>query len=194
MVVSESTKTKAGVERERILPLIDIEAIKGEMLDWLAQLKFPLNHTRRDWVDCLSVFPPTPDEPALDSGLRIRFSLRLRTRTNKYLISVLECLAPSARGTFIVCCHMGWREKERQLQQLVEETYAGRFVDVLKARQAIWVQTFRQGELVSALDCCARAMLGEELLGDLEPETTEKQPQVTRPPVTLLDLPDRLEE
>ncbi|HOP06831.1 MAG TPA: hypothetical protein PLF13_06015 [candidate division Zixibacteria bacterium] len=190
MVVSENLKRAIVAELQRRSPLINIEGVKGEMLDWLAQLKFPYNHSCNQWEDCLSVFPPTQEEIDLESGLRIRLSLRLRTRLNKYLISVLECLTPSARGTYIICCHMGWREKERQLQQLVEETYMGSFADVLKARQAIWVQTFHEGELVLALDCCARAMLGEELIGDLEPDDVDGEPLSVRPPMKM-DIPER---
>lgn len=189
MVVSENLKQAVVAELHRRSPLIDIEAVKGEMLDWLAQLKFPKDHSCNDWEDCLSVFPPSTEEIELESGIRIRLSLRLRTKQNRYLITVLECLARSARGTYIVCCHMGWKEKERQLQQLVEETYAGRFVDILKTRHAIWVQTFREGDLVVALDCCARAMLGEELVGDLMAEEIDGEPLPNRPPA-MLDLPE----
>ncbi|MBI4719782.1 MAG: hypothetical protein HY770_00815 [Chitinivibrionia bacterium] len=147
---------------------MNLEKARSELLDWLSQLKFPANDSDKRWDDCLRLFPAAEGEEDLDSGIRLRMSVRLGTRNNQYEISVLECLETSARGTFLACCHLGANEMETQLRRLTTKSTAVRVEDVFKSRATIWVQSFHEGGLLPALDGCGRAILGQELIA-LEP-------------------------
>lgn len=154
---------------------MDLEKTKGELLDWLAQVKFPNYPGKGCWDDCIQTYPAAKGDEKLDEGLKIRLSLLLYTKTGRYVVSLMECLDPTSRETYILTCHMGWKEQERQIQEHLEQSYMGSFADVLKARHTLWVQTFKQGELGEAMDSCARAILGEELVGEpVKKETGER--------------------
>jgi len=168
MPVSEETKKiiakESHLELTRDKPLMDIDAVKEEVLGWLEQIRYPGKSENETWENCMAITPPLPEERKLESGLRIRIRFRLFTEKNQYLISILESLDPASRGNYILATHVNWQEKERQLQKLVEQAYKGQFDDILKARHTIWIQTFRIGELFDGLNSCAVAILENELV------------------------------
>ncbi|MCX6835236.1 MAG: hypothetical protein NTW07_08920, partial [candidate division Zixibacteria bacterium] len=73
-------------------------------------------------------------------------------------------LEPDSRGNYLISVYVNWKAPERQMQKLVEEGYRGHFDDVLRGRHTLWAQTFRSGDLGEALDCCAKAILSNELV------------------------------
>ena len=156
---------KAALKKEllKALPLMDVETIKAEFLDWLEELHFPANPHATGWIDCLKVNPPTAEEHKLSEGRRIRFSLNLHTSQYHYLIAIIESYAPDSRETYMVSVHVRMKQEEWQMQRLVESQYGGEFADIPKARHTIWAQTFRKGGLGEALNACAKAILGHEL-------------------------------
>jgi hypothetical protein len=166
MPVKEDTQKIITKELARELgkkePLMDIDAIRDEVLGWLEQMRCP--DKNENWADCLVITPPLPEERELESGLRIRIRFRLFTEKNQYLVSIMESLDPVSRGNYILATHVNWQEKERQLQKQVENAYKGKFEDILKARHTIWIQTFRKGELFDGLNSCAVAILENELV------------------------------
>ena len=150
---------------QREEPLMDTPSMRERIIAWLGDLPCPGEHDT-DWGERLKEFPADPEEKKSDSGVRIRFALRLRTEQNQYLMSILECLAPSARGNYILSVHVNWDEQERKQQRMLEETYQDGFDDTLRARHAIWVQNFKEDELEQALSAGAVAMLGRELIAE----------------------------
>ncbi len=168
MPISEEAKKiiakEPVLELTRDKPLMDIDAVKEEVLTWLEQIRYPGSGEHETWENCMTITPPLPEERKLESGLRIRIRFRLFTEKNQYLISILESLDPASRGNYILATHVNWQEKERQLQKLVEQAYKGQFDDLLKARHTIWIQTFRIGELFDGLNSCAVAILENELV------------------------------
>ena len=153
-----------------IQPLMPIESVRREFLDWLSQVKFPLQPDAAGWEDCLRVFRPEPDDHRLITGRRIRFALCLYTAANRYLISILENLAPSARGVYTIAVHVSWKKEEWQQQRRVDTEYHHEFNDDPRARHVIWAEPFKSGGLSRALDAAAQAILGHELLGKPQPE------------------------
>ena len=154
-------KTKEGTETR---PLMDVAAARDELVCWLAEMKLPPGCQAATWESLIKTFPSKPEEISEMSGVRIRLALPLATKENKYLIAILECLETDSRGNFLISVYVNWKAPERQMQKLVEEGYRGHFDDVLRGRHTLWAQTFRTGELAGALDCCAKAILSNELV------------------------------
>ncbi len=160
-------------EFEKQMPRVDMEEVKQELLDWLAQLKLPAYPTANSWEDCLLVFDDKPGEEPPEEGLMIRLALRLFTRENSYLIAIMECLDRKARGVCLLSTHVNWKEDERLVEKAIEEKYVGQFTDMPRARHIIWAQTVRERELHEALNATAIAILGHELVGERSPTGSE---------------------
>ena len=154
-------RSKEGTETK---PLMNVEATWAELVGWLAEMKLPPGCQVTTWESLIKTFPGKPEEISETAGVRIRLALPLATKENKYLIAVLECLEPDSRGNYLISVYVNWKAPERQMQKLVEEGYQGHFDDVLRGRHTLWAQTFRTGELAGALDCCAKAILSNELV------------------------------
>jgi hypothetical protein len=75
----------------------------------------------------------------------------------------MECLERDSRGVYLISVHVNWKMQERQMQKLVEEGYRGRFDDTLRAKHALWAQTYRPREFTDALSACFKAILSHEL-------------------------------
>jgi hypothetical protein len=140
--------------------------IREEFLTWMAQLRFPATGEGDSWEARVRTFPPADTDERESSRLHMRLALRLCTPSNRYLISVMECLAPDGRGVHVLTVHANWRDDERLMQKRLDEGYVGRFDDMLKTKHTIWAQTVRTGELHEALNSCAVAILGNELVAE----------------------------
>ena len=192
MVVDRETRKAAKKELERQQPLMDVAEMEKDFLSWLAELKFPVTPDAVSWQDCLKTFPSTEDEQNLESGRRIRLALQLHTTENQYVISIIENLEPSSRGTHTICVHVNWKLDEWQKQKTVESGYKGKFDDLPTARHTIWAQTFRPGGLISALNACAVAILGNELAGRSQTRTIGEHLQ--RPQAASIRFPSQTED
>lgn len=150
---------------------LDFDFLKSEFLDWLSEVNFPDYPACQNWIDCLKIFPAPSDEFILNntSGTYLRLALKLYTSNNKYVISVIQCLAPGAEDVGIITVFVNWNQTEKKFQEKLERSYANKFEDILKAKHTIWAQNFRQVEFHEALDKCAIAILGNELKGELVP-------------------------
>ena len=155
---------KKAKEKPAAKQHLDVEAVRTELARWLAEVRLPAGSKTDTWEGLIQVFPCQPEEKNETSGVRIRLALPLATKENKYLIAVLECLEPDSRGNYLISVYVNWKAPERQMQKLVEERYRGYFDDVLRGRHTLWAQTFREGELTDALNCCAKAILSNELV------------------------------
>lgn len=162
-------------EEQAAHPLMDVEAVKTDLLDWLVELKLPSGCKAASWADLIHVFPADPEDVKQTSGVRVRLALQLNTRQNKYLVSVMECLNRDSRGVYLISVHVNWRVPERQVQKLIDENYRGHFDDVLRARHTLWAQTFRPEELGEALGSCVKAILSNELVA-AKPQEPESEP------------------
>lgn len=165
------TEPKAQPRKEQaIAPLMNIEGVRGDLLDWLAEFRLPSGSQAQSWADLVQVFPAEPEDKEATSGVRIRLALRMATKENQYLIAIMECLARDSRGVYLLSVHVNWKPREQQIQKLVEEHYRGHFDDVLRARHTLWAQTFRDGELSEALTSSVKAILSNELVAQKLPE------------------------
>jgi len=144
-------------------PLMNVEATKADLLKWLADLKLPSGSTAQSWDELIQIFPASPSEQNEASGVKMRLALRLFTVENTYLVSVMECLERDSRGVCLISVHVNWRLPERQVQKMVEESYRGQFDDTLRAKHALWAQTYRSREFPDALSACFKAILSHEL-------------------------------
>jgi hypothetical protein len=169
-------------------PSMDLDEIKGEFLEWLVGLRFPPSPDAVSWAESLQVFPPTREEKELETGRRIRMALRLYTHENQYLIALSENLAPESRGVYALSVHVNWREKEKQLQKQVEETYTGHFNDSLRPKHTLWAQTVRHEDIHEALCHCAVAILGNELVG--RRENKNEKTVLEKPLPAKIDFPE----
>ncbi|MCP4685548.1 MAG: hypothetical protein GY867_08860 [bacterium] len=208
----EAIKSAIVDQHQRDLPLMNVEKMREGVLDWLRQIKYPSDSEGASWEDCLRVYPAGESDKSLDSGIKIRITLTLRTAQNTYLISLMECLAPDSREVYILSAHVNWKETEKRFQSSLDKGYLGRFEDVLRARHTVWAQTFRESELPEALNSCALALLGHELVSGhnkssdsdgkaltgrelQDAKADAENPQlVRRPAVPLSDFPARDED
>jgi hypothetical protein len=163
MPVSNATKKAVKKDLLKKEPLMDLPAVKQTLLGWLAQWKRP-DRDDNDWTDLVQEFPATAEELEAERGTRMRLAVRLTTKENRYLIAILESLNPESRGVYFVSVHVNWKKAEYRHQEALEKSYAGQFDDMLKAKHNLWVQTFRTEELSDALNSCAVAILGHELM------------------------------
>jgi len=171
--------------------LMDLPAFKKMLLDWLMQWNRPDDPDSNDWADLVQEFPADPGDNELTSGMRMRLVVRLATSGNRYLIAVLESLDPHNRGVYFISVFVNWKEDEYRLQQMIEENYAGHFDGALKAKHTLWAQTFRQRELLDALNSCAMAVLGHELIA---PPNDESLDIVVRRPGETPSFPEPLDD
>ena len=151
---------------QREEPLMDTPSMRDRIVFWLENLPCP-DGKDVTWNDWLKEFPSDPEEKKADGGVRIRFALRLHTAKNQYLLSILECLSPSARGNYILSVHVNWDEQERKQQKMLEDTYQDGFDETLRPRHTIWVQNFKDDELESSLAAGFVAMMGQELMAQV---------------------------
>ncbi|MBN2227073.1 MAG: hypothetical protein JW763_06880 [candidate division Zixibacteria bacterium] len=188
MAISDSARKAVLNELKKREPLMDIESVRQELLDWLEQIPFPDYPDASNWRDCIKTFPADENDQDSDSGLRVRLALRLFTAHNRYVVSLMESLDPGSRGVYILTAHVNWKEDERKRQMMVDRGYIGHFDDVLKARHTIWAQTVRRGEIHEGLNACAAAILGNELTGTCRNEI--EGTRVTIGPVQPVKLPE----
>ncbi len=180
MAVSKELKAAVLSELQKSNPLMDLDAVKGEFLEWLADLKFPGLAEGNGWERRLKVFPASSEEFGLTTGRRVRLALSLRTKVNRYAITITETLDLPGRGVYVLALFNDWQQAERQKIQNLEQRYLGEFDDRLRAKHTLWAQTFRAGELRDALNSCALAILGNELTEKQDPEL-ESAPIEKRP-------------
>jgi hypothetical protein len=156
-------------DEKSTLPLMNVAAAREELLKWLSDLKLPSDSSAKSWDELIQVFPALPSEQQETSGVKMRLALRLFTAENTYLISIMECLERDSRGVYLISVHVNWRVQERQVQKMVEESYRGQFDDTLRAKHALWAQTYRTREFPDALSACFKAILSHELKAGHEP-------------------------
>jgi len=185
------TLKKQAEAKANTKPTMNLEAIKSELLQWLAELKLPPGIEATNWEELLQEFPSDPDDNR-ESGLAVRLALRLCTRENRYLISIMECLDPDSRGVGIVSAHVNWQAYERMIQKAIDESYRGQFDDLLRAKHTLWVQTFRPRELVEALNYCAMAILSNELT--VEPDRNMEIEAIPHTQPTAPHFPKNIDE
>ncbi|MDF1545199.1 MAG: hypothetical protein P1R58_08875 [bacterium] len=166
---------------------MDIDFLKSELFNWLAQMELPKDSPASSWEECVKTFPSPSDSGSAETGLRLRISLQLNTSGNKYLISFLESMEPDSRGIYILAVHVNWKDCERSMQQMVECGYKGRFNDILRSTHVIWIQTFLANELKIAMDSAAIAILSHELTGT--PAALHRGHPVRRPTADRIDFP-----
>ena len=191
MPVSKDVKDAAKKELLQKEPLLDVVGTKAVLLKWLGQWNRPDNPDSNDWTDLVREFPASEEDKQAHKGTRMRLAVRLNTNTNRYLVAILESLAPDSRGVCFVSLYVNWKEDEYRLQQVVERSYVGRFDDTLKAKHTLWAQTFREGELLDALNSCAMAILGHELI---VPSIDETPDVVKRSPGEIPSFPELLDD
>lgn len=178
---------KKAKEAPETKPLMDVEAARVDLARWLAEIKLPPGCQATAWEELIQAFPSKPEEKNGTAGVRLRLALPLATKDNKYLIAVLECLEPDSRGNYLISVYVNWKAPERQMQKLVEEGYLGHFDDVLRGRHTLWAQTFHSGDLAEALDCCAKAILSNELVS--RPDSTLDLEKIKIPSPTAARFP-----
>lgn len=182
------TELKAQLRKEQtVAPLMKTEAVKDELLNWLAEFRLPSGSQGQSWSDLVQVFPSDPEDLVATTGVRIRLALLMATRENQYLIAIMECLELDSRGVYLMSVHVNWKFHEQQIQRLVEENYRGQFDDILRARHTLWAQTFRDGELADALTSSVKAILSNELVAQ-KPSDVEGE-KIKRPQLAIARFP-----
>ncbi len=191
MPLSKAVKSAVKKELLQKEPLLDVAGTKTVLLKWLSRWNRPDNPDSNDWADLVQEFPADPGDNELTSGTRMRLAVRLNTKANRYLLAILESLDPHSRGVYFISVFVNWKEDEYRFQQVVENSYAGHFNDALKAKHTLWAQTFRQRELLDALNSCAVAILGHELI---VPPTDETPDMVKHRPDEIPSFPEPLDD
>ncbi len=149
---------KEQARERRIQP----DKAKEILLNWLVGIKIPAGSAADSWEDLIQEFP-VDDDSNRDTGAEMLLAVRLATRENRYLITVMRDLSLDQPGHGTVSTHVNWKPTEKAMQAAVERTYTGDFDDILRAKHAIWAQTFRIQELRDALNSCAIAIISHEL-------------------------------
>jgi hypothetical protein len=175
----ENLKQAIREQFRRDLPLMDVERLKAEFIDWLAQVRFPEYPGKRSWEEVIEAFPPQAGEEQESDGRRLRLALRLYTSTNRYLIAVTESLNSKNRGVYTLSAHVNWQDTELRLQKVVDETYLGEFDAGLRTKHTLWAQPIRYGDVYDALSYSAAAILAHELRG--VPSTSLETRAVVKP-------------
>ncbi|MDH3892265.1 MAG: hypothetical protein OEV49_14400 [candidate division Zixibacteria bacterium] len=191
MPVSKATKSAVKKELLKGEPLMDLAATKEELLRWLEQWPAP-GDKEAGWEEMVREFPAEPEDAKSEKGTCIRLTVRLNTGTNRYMITLLESLDPQSRGVYFATVHVNWKEVEYRRQEAVEQSYAGQFDGSLKAKHNLWTQTFRAKDLAKALNSCAIAILGHELIS--QPKPAEPGERIPHDLVAPPDFPKTVDE
>lgn len=188
-----SKEVKSAVEKELLKgePLMDLLAIKRDLLKWLEQWPVP-GDPDGGWERLVQEFPSESEDAKADKGTCIRLTVRLNTSTNRYMIALLESLDPQSRGVYFATVHVNWKENEYRKQEAIEQSYAGQFDGQLKAKHNLWSQTFRLHETGKALNSCAMAILAHELTA--QPEKKESGERIPHDIITPTAFPDTVKE
>lgn len=188
-----SNEVKSAVKKELLKnePLMDLSVIKSDLLRWLEQWPIP-GGADGGWEQLVHEFPAASEDAKADKGACIRLTVRLNTSSNRYMIALLESLDPQSRGVYFATVHVNWKEDEYRQQEAVEQSYAGQFDGMLKAKHNLWTQTFRAHELHKALNSCAIAILGHELTR--QPEKKEHGERISYDIVAPPEFPETTEE
>ena len=188
-----SKNVQAAVKKELLKnePLMDLSAIKKDLLRWLEQLPVP-GDVDGGWEQLVQEFPAEPEDAKEDKGICIRLTVRLTTATNRYMIALMESLDPKNRSVYFATVHVNWKEDEYRKQEAVEQSYSGEFDGLLKAKHNLWTQTFRVHEIHKTLDSCAFAILGHELTK--QPKKEMRGERISHDIVTAPDFPETIEE
>jgi len=168
MPISDKIRDSIKVELLKARPLMDVDRVREEIFEWLAEIKGPVFRDVTTWEKNIKVLPLDDEDKSEVAGRRIRFALHFYTKENQYLITIIENLALSSRDVYIISVIVNWSNKERQNQQMIDQAYTGNFEDTLRARHTLWAQTFQIEELHDALSNCAVAILGNELVEKCE--------------------------
>lgn len=192
MPVSEEEKLAIKIELLRGEPLMNVPAMKRDMLRWLGQFPVP-GDADGGWEPLIHEFPAEPEDAKADEGTRIRLAIRLSTTSNRYMIGLMESLDPQSRGVYFATVHVNWKEDEYRAQEAVEQGYAGHFNGMLKAKHNIWTQTFRIHDIDRALNSCAVAIFGHELTLKPDPQVAEGE-SVPHRITTPTRFPETIEE
>jgi hypothetical protein len=186
-----SNLLKTHKKEEKVVPpLMNVAAVKSELLRWLIDLKLPSGSTAKSWYELIQEFPAPPGEENETAGVRMRLALRLFTNDNTFLISIMECLDFDSRGFYLISVHVNWTLQERQVQKMVEESYQGHFDDILRARHTLWAQTFRLREFPDAIASCFKAILSHELVAERPTDEPKLPIKLTQPAVARFPKPD----
>lgn len=178
---------KEQAKERRILP----EKAKEILLNWLVEIKIPAGSAADTWEELIQEFP-VPEEDDRESGAEMLFAVRLATRENRYLITIMRDLSVDQPGYGTISTHVNWKPTEKAMQAAVEKTYTGDFDDLLRAKHAIWAQTFKIHELRDALNSCAIAIISHELRP--APDDAVKLETVPLSQPQALQVPKRINE
>lgn len=184
-------EAKTRQEQAAARPLLDLDAVKTELFQWLAELKLPAEAEVSSWEELVREFPAELEDKER-TGVRVRLALGLCTKENRYLISIMECLDVDSRGVYLISAHVNWKADELKIQKKVDEGYLGHFDDVLRAKHALWAQTFRLQEFTDALGRCAIAILGHELVH--RPDQLIDVESIVQPRVASPSFPEPTDE
>ena len=192
MPVSNDVKSAVKNELLRGEPLMNVPAMKKDLLRWLEQWPAP-GDADGGWEQWVHEFPADPEDAKADKGTCIRLTVRLYTNANRYMIALMESLDPQSRGVYFATVHVNWKEDEYRAQEAVEQTYAGHFNGQLKAKHNLWTQTFRVHDVYKALGSCALAILGHELAPPPAPQE-DKGERVPHHVIGPTDFPETIEK
>ncbi|MFQ5499831.1 MAG: hypothetical protein ACE5FH_09175 [Candidatus Zixiibacteriota bacterium] len=192
MAVSKQTKEAVKKQLQKKQPLMDVAQMKERLIEWLTRLGRSEGIGQIDWSNRLRVRYPVPGEEELEQGARVRLALPVYTGTNRYVLSVIECLKPESRANYTICVHVNWTPDEFHLQKLVETGYRGQFDGSLRAGHTVWAQNFLEIEFEDALTSCILAILGHEL--SPEPPSQTDEEQVERPVSVVATFPNQIDD
>ena len=165
--------------------------LKEILVNWLAEMKIPAGTDADSWADLIQVFPINEDD-ARTSGLEMLLAVRLATRENRYLITVMRSLSSDHPEVGAVSTYVNWQPTEKRMQAAVERTYTGEFDDILRAKHTLWAQTFKIHEFRDALCSCAIAILSKELT--VAPDEPLKVESIPWCQPTALHVPEPIDE
>lgn len=166
MAISKEVKDAVVDELLLQLPLMDVEAIKEELIRWLEHINFPPYKEGKNWSEIIKLFPTLEEDKKITKGIKVRLSLQLYTERNRFLITIWESMNPKSREHYILCVNVNWDETEMRIQKNLETLYNGSFNRSLRARHTIWAQTFKAKELSEGLNAAAVAILSHEIKGE----------------------------
>ena len=138
--------------------------IRRQLLQWLYQLGLPDGSAATSWEELIRDYTTDdPDIPTEIKQLKVLYVVHFHTTRDKYLAMIKEC-TDDQKGMGIISVSINREPRSLYMQQALSQMYGTVEQPHALSFHTLWIENFLQNELGAALDHCAVAIFGNELI------------------------------
>jgi len=163
--LAQTRAIKSAPSEETSSYNLDGEEIRKDLFGWLNQLILPTSDSQTSWKHYVDDYSdPDQSQPEHILAHKVLFAMHLYTKGNQYLILIKDSTADDAAGVGIISVSVRFREEDLRIQKALSVVYGSSQRTQERLVNTIWIENFTQPDFIGALDRCALAILGNELI------------------------------